>query len=164
MAFPENAGATFGTDDRVIGVLKHSHAIAHADAQGAARAAFAKDHANHRSSQPRHFIHRAGNHLGLAAFLVFIRELLDRSLRHPARVRQLLGIPVLEAIGEQAEPLGEAAPPGSFKEALRDFEHKFLADALARHNSNITHAAQMLHMERAQLSRKLKALGLSPGE
>ena len=71
---------------------------------------------------------------------------------------------VLEAIGEQAEPLGEAAPPGSFKEALRDFEHKFLADALARHNSNITHAAQMLHMERAQLSRKLKALGLSPGE
>ena len=37
---------------------------------------------------------------GLAAALVFLRELLDRSLRHPARVRQLLGIPVLEAIGE----------------------------------------------------------------
>lgn len=38
--------------------------------------------------------------LGLAVALVFLRELLDRSFRNPARVRQLLGIPVLEAIGE----------------------------------------------------------------
>lgn len=38
--------------------------------------------------------------LGLAVALVFLRELFDRSFRDPARVRQLLGIPVLEAIGE----------------------------------------------------------------
>lgn len=38
--------------------------------------------------------------LALAVALVFLRELLDRSFRNPARVRQLLGIPVLEAIGE----------------------------------------------------------------
>jgi uncharacterized protein involved in exopolysaccharide biosynthesis len=38
--------------------------------------------------------------LALAIVAVFLRELFDRSLRSPERVSQLLGIPVLETIGE----------------------------------------------------------------
>lgn len=38
--------------------------------------------------------------LAIAALAVFLRELLDRSFRNPARVRQLLGIPVLETVEE----------------------------------------------------------------
>ena len=38
--------------------------------------------------------------LALGAALVFLREIFDRSLRYPARVRELLGVPVLESIGE----------------------------------------------------------------
>jgi hypothetical protein len=38
--------------------------------------------------------------LALAIAIVFLRELLDRSFKDPARVRQALGIPVLETIGE----------------------------------------------------------------
>lgn len=37
---------------------------------------------------------------GLGVLVVFLREILDRTLRSPARVRAVLGIPVLEAIGE----------------------------------------------------------------
>ncbi|MCL2330103.1 MAG: hypothetical protein FWC56_02250 [Phycisphaerae bacterium] len=45
-----------------------------------------------------------GAGLGLGVIAVFLRELFDRSLRNPARVRQVLGIPVLETIGEIASP------------------------------------------------------------
>lgn len=38
--------------------------------------------------------------IALGALVIFLRELFDRSFRHPARVRQTLGIPVLETIGE----------------------------------------------------------------
>jgi uncharacterized protein involved in exopolysaccharide biosynthesis len=38
--------------------------------------------------------------LALAVGMVFIRELFDRSLRTPQSVRDLLGLPVLETIGE----------------------------------------------------------------
>lgn len=38
--------------------------------------------------------------LALAVAAVFIRELLDRSVRDPARLNQALGVPVLETIGE----------------------------------------------------------------
>jgi hypothetical protein len=42
----------------------------------------------------------AGIGLALGAATVFLREMFDRTLRDPARVRQSLGIPVLETIGE----------------------------------------------------------------
>jgi hypothetical protein len=46
------------------------------------------------------FMLSGGVGLGLAVVAVFLRELFDRSFRNPARVRQVLGIPVLETIGE----------------------------------------------------------------
>lgn len=42
----------------------------------------------------------AGVGIALGAMVIFLRELFDRSFRHPARVRRALGIPVLETIGE----------------------------------------------------------------
>ena len=48
--------------------------------------------------------------LGLGVALVFLREVFDRSFRNPARVRQALGIPVLETIGE----IQIGRPPGWF--------------------------------------------------
>lgn len=46
------------------------------------------------------FLLSAGIGLALGAAAVFLREILDRTLRDPARIRTLLGIPVLEAIQE----------------------------------------------------------------
>lgn len=46
------------------------------------------------------FMLSGGVGLGLGIVVVFLRELFDRSCRNPARVQQLMGIPVLETIGE----------------------------------------------------------------
>jgi hypothetical protein len=46
------------------------------------------------------FLLSAGIGLALGAAAVFLREIFDRTLRDPAKVRQSLGIPVLETIGE----------------------------------------------------------------
>jgi hypothetical protein len=52
-------------------VLQHIDPVAHADAQGAARGAFADDDADDRHFQPHHFIDVAGDGLTLAAFFGF---------------------------------------------------------------------------------------------
>jgi uncharacterized protein involved in exopolysaccharide biosynthesis len=45
--------------------------------------------------------------LALAVGTTFLREVLDRSYRDPARVRESVGLPILESIGEiQANPRG----------------------------------------------------------
>jgi len=46
------------------------------------------------------FLLSAGIGLALGAAAVFLREILDRTLRDPARIRTTLGIPVLETIQE----------------------------------------------------------------
>lgn len=46
------------------------------------------------------FLLAVGVGLGLAIAAVFLREMFDRSVRDPNRIRRLLGIPVLETIGE----------------------------------------------------------------
>jgi len=46
------------------------------------------------------FLLSVGIGLALGAAAVFLREVFDRTLRDPAKVRQCLGIPVLEMIGE----------------------------------------------------------------
>ncbi|HSW44192.1 MAG TPA: hypothetical protein VLM89_01310 [Phycisphaerae bacterium] len=46
------------------------------------------------------FLLSAGIGLALATAAVFLREVLDRTLRDPAAIRQTLGIPVLETIGD----------------------------------------------------------------
>ncbi len=100
-----------------------------------------------------------------------------RHYRWPGNVRELrnilerlailspepdIGVGEVQAALGEDEDTGETPVPGSFKEALRTFERQMLSDALKRHDNNITRAAEQLHMERAQLSRKLKMLGISP--
>lgn len=46
------------------------------------------------------FLLSGSSGLALAILVVFLREVFDRSFRDPARVRQSLGLPVLETIGE----------------------------------------------------------------
>ena len=69
VAFPKDAGAALGADDRIVSVFEHGDAVADADSQGAARAALADHDADDRRAEPRHFQHRLGDDLGLAAFL-----------------------------------------------------------------------------------------------
>ena len=59
VALPEDAGAAFGADHGVVGVLEHGHAVAHADAQGPAGPPFADHHADDGRRQSRHLEHRA---------------------------------------------------------------------------------------------------------
>lgn len=42
----------------------------------------------------------SGLGLAVAIVIVFLREILDRSVKDPARLKQTLGVPVLETIGE----------------------------------------------------------------
>ena len=67
VALPEDAGAAFGADDRVVGELEHGDAIADADAERAAGAPFADHDADDRRRQARHLEHALGDDLGLAA-------------------------------------------------------------------------------------------------
>ena len=46
------------------------------------------------------FLLSAGIGLALGAAAIFLRDIFDRTIRDPAKVRQSLGIPVLETIGE----------------------------------------------------------------
>ena len=48
--------------------------------------------------------------LAVAIAIAFLREILDRSVKDPARVKQTLGVPILETIGE----IQVGRPPGWF--------------------------------------------------
>ena len=69
VAFEKNRGACFWRYDRVPGELHHRHAVGYADAQCAARSAFAGHDADDWCSQPRHFHEVSRNRLGLPTFL-----------------------------------------------------------------------------------------------
>src|SRR5215218_6486286 len=69
MALPEDAGAAFGANDRVIRELEHGNSVAHADAECPAATPFADDDADDRRLETRHLVHVLGYGLRLAAFL-----------------------------------------------------------------------------------------------
>ena len=50
---------------------------------------------------------------------------------------------------------------GSFDEQVAQFEKKIIQDALAQTQGNITHAAEILSMDRSTLSRRAKEYGLT---
>src|SRR5690348_1385673 len=66
---PQDRRATFRRDHGIGGVLQHVDAVAHADRQGAARAAFAGHGAYDRHFQFSHFLEVARDRLALAALL-----------------------------------------------------------------------------------------------
>ena len=65
---PENGGATFRADDRVIGVFQNQHPVGHADAQRAARTAFADDGGDDGHFEQGHLAEIDGDGLGDVAF------------------------------------------------------------------------------------------------
>lgn len=60
------------------------------------------------------FLLSVGIGLALGVAAVFLREVFDRTLRDPARIRHSLGIPVLETIGE----IRTGSKPGLFRRKL----------------------------------------------
>ena len=67
--FPEDRGAAFGADDRIIGVFEHRHPVAQADPQGASGPAFADHQADDRRIDPAHRHQRLGDRQGLPSLL-----------------------------------------------------------------------------------------------
>jgi DNA-binding NtrC family response regulator len=60
--------------------------------------------------------------------------------------------------------VGEMVDKGiRFDEAQREFERRFIARVLARHDGNVGRAADALGMHRNTLTRKISALELRPG-
>ena len=66
---PQDGGAAFGADDRIIGVLEHEHPVGHANAQRAARTALAQDRRDDGHLQQKHLAQVDGDGLGDVAFL-----------------------------------------------------------------------------------------------
>ena len=60
--------------------------------------------------------------------------------------------------------VGEMVDKGiRFDEAQREFERRFIARVLARHDGNVGRAADALGMHRNTLTRKISALELRAG-
>lgn len=55
---------------------------------------------------------------------------------------------------------GAAAAPPGFHEATRQFQRRFLLDALERHDSNVTKTAESIELSRAQLYNLINSLGI----
>ncbi|MDH5657297.1 MAG: sigma-54 dependent transcriptional regulator [Spirochaetia bacterium] len=51
---------------------------------------------------------------------------------------------------------------GDFKSAKEDFERNYIIEALRKNEKNISRAARFLGMERTNLHRKIKSLGIDP--
>ena len=66
---PQDGGAAFGGDDRVISVLENEHAVGDADAEGAAGAALADDDGDGGDLEQGHLAKIDGNGLGDVAGL-----------------------------------------------------------------------------------------------
>lgn len=56
----------------------------------------------------------------------------------------------------------DASPIGDLKRARDEFEKNYIIQALKQHEKNITRAAKFLGMDRTNLHRKLKSLGIDP--
>ena len=67
--FPEDAGATLGGDDGVVGVFQNQDAIGDTDPEGAATSALANDHGDDGHAEIEHFADVHGDGLGDVALL-----------------------------------------------------------------------------------------------
>jgi len=107
--------------------------------------------------------------LGLSAATERALEVAD----WPGSVRQLenfISAAVVRAYGEESRTLEprhvftelahQANPQTNFQEAVRQFQRRLLADALKRHEWNVTEAAKALGIARSHAYNLIRALGL----
>jgi len=121
-----------------------------------------------------HFLERACRELGVPTKMLdesALKSLVKRAW--PGNVRELrntiekaasLSSGLLITAHDLPAPADSSLErkPGSFAQARRMFERRFLQETLEAEDWNVTAAAKRLGMDRTTLYRKLKALGLSP--
>lgn len=94
-----------------------------------------------------------------------IRALADL----PARPRILslaaadLGLSAVEPTTSTPPPLPVAAGTLDYREAVKTYERQLILDALERHAGNWAAAARALQVDRANLARMARRLGIAPG-
>ena len=93
VALPQDAGAALGADHAVVGVLQHGDAIADADAERTAGAAFTNHDAYDGNAESAHFEHALGDHLRLASLFgsdprIGTRRIDEADQRQPVLFRQ----------------------------------------------------------------------------
>jgi DNA-binding NtrC family response regulator len=93
---------------------------------------------------------------GVAALTTFVEHLADHAPGSTIAVDDVTG--AIAADG--GVPLAPLLP---LREATRRFERRYVAAALERHGGHIGRAAQALGLQRPNLYRKLRALGLTRG-
>ncbi|MDP7033785.1 MAG: sigma 54-interacting transcriptional regulator [Planctomycetota bacterium] len=62
-----------------------------------------------------------------------------------------------------ASIVDECGQPIPFKDARKEFEKRYLRDALGAHGGNVSHTAQSLRVSRVTLQKKMKEYGLREG-
>lgn len=98
-----------------------------------------------------------------------LRNIIERLIiMTPAQVIRRSDLPLpLSAASARPEPvLAEAAPriPETLREARAAFEKDFILRKLKEHNGNVSKTAEAIGMERSNLHRKMRALGIDIGE
>jgi two-component system, NtrC family, nitrogen regulation response regulator NtrX len=66
----------------------------------------------------------------------------------------------LSVVDFTTDPHFEQNEAGSYREILHQFERNYIRTALLSHGSNLTRTASYLQMDKSNLSKKIKALGL----
>ncbi len=64
--------------------------------------------------------------------------------------------------GVRAPETAATPPPQTLADAREAFERAFILEALARHQGNISRSAEALGVERSNLYRKMRGLGIAP--
>ena len=97
-------------------------------------------------------------------------EVLPAELRAPAAGSPVAGSPVegMPVGGLFPGPTVQDATPSDFRTAKQEildrFERDFLTAALRRHRGNVSRAARESGLHRQNLQKKLRQLGIDPGE
>ncbi len=126
-----------------------------------------------------HFLREAAveNQIPIKRFSTGAMELLQM-YPWPGNVRELKNVVerlsimsqdeeiTIDTVNEHLRPTGKAGQEptalGDLKKARDDFERSYIIQALKQSDRNITRAAKFLGMDRTNLHRKLKALGIDP--
>ena len=87
---------------------------------------------------------------------------IERGLERRMVERENRKLRFLVSKGVHEKPAAEE--DGGIQAARREWERSFIADLLRRTRGNVTKAAELARISRPNLHKKIRALGLDPGE